>query len=189
MRPLARLGHDVAQREVEVLAVVLPAFLPEHRQEAAHGVLPHRPLVPEATVEGVQLGDTAALADAELDTAMADQVERADPLGDAGRVVRRQLDDAVAEPDPRRPLAGCAEEHLRRRGVAVLLEEVVLHLPGVVVAEAIGQLDLVERVVQQRELVVAVPGSGQLQLVEDPELHAVAPPFRSTSAKSRRAAR
>ena len=99
VRSLPRLGDDVAQREVEVLAVVLPAFLPEHRHQAAHRVLPHRPLVAEATVERVQLGDAAALAHAELDPAVADQVERADPLGDACRVVRRQLDDAVAEPD------------------------------------------------------------------------------------------
>ena len=124
VRPLARLGHDVAQGEVEVLAVVLPALLPEHRQEAAHGVLPHGPLVAEAPVERVQLGDAAALADAELDASVADQVERADPLGDSRRVVRRQLHDAVTEADPRRPLARRAEEHLRRRRVAVLLEDV-----------------------------------------------------------------
>ena len=171
VRLLARLGDDVAQREVEVLAVVLPALLPEHRHEAAHRVLPHRPLVAEAAVEGVQLGDAAALADAELDPAVAQQVERADPLGDPRRVVGRQLHDAVAEADVLGALAGRGEEHLGRRRVAVLLEEVVLDLPGVVVAEPVGQLDLVERVVEQRVLVVAAPRLGQLQLVEDPELH------------------
>ena len=119
VRLLARLGDDVAQREVEVLAVVLPALLPEHRQEAAHGVLPHRALVAEAAVERMQLGDAAALADAQLDAPVADEVERADPLGDARRMVGRQLDDAVAEADvawcagwrrrgtPRAPRSGC----------------------------------------------------------------------------------
>ena len=68
-------------------------------------------------------------------------------------------------------LAGRGEEHLGRRGVAVLLEEVVLDLPGVVVAEPVGELDLVERVVQQLVLVVATPRLGQLQLVEHSELH------------------
>ena len=37
----------------------------------------------------------------------------------------------------------------------VLLEEVVLDLPGVVVAEPVGQLDLVERVLDQLVLVVS----------------------------------
>ena len=119
VRLLPRLGDDVAQREVEVLAVVLPALLPEHRHQAAHRVLPHVALVAEAAVERVQLGDAAALADAELDPTVAEQVERADPLGDPGRVVRRQLHDAVTEADaawcagwrrpgtPRAPRSGC----------------------------------------------------------------------------------
>ncbi len=34
------------------------------------------------------------------------------------------------------------EEHLGRRGMRVLLEEVVLDLPYVVDAEAVGELDL-----------------------------------------------
>ena len=97
----------------------------------------------------MQLGDAAALADAQLDPAVAEEVERADPLGDPRRVVGRQLHDAVAEADVLRPLAGGGEEHLGRRRVAVLLEEVVLHLPRVVVAEPVGELDLVEPVLEQ----------------------------------------
>ena len=57
------------------------------------------------------------------------------------------------------------------RGVAVLLEEVVLHHPGVVVAQLIGQLELVEGVVVQPPLAVRLPGTRQLQLVEHAELH------------------
>ena len=51
-----------------------------------------------------------------------------DALGDPGRrvEVERQLDDAVAEPDVLRDLAAGGEEDLRRAGVRVLLEEVVL---------------------------------------------------------------
>ena len=52
--------------------------------------------------------------------------------------------DAVAESDVLRALARCTEEHLGGGAVGVLLEEVVLHFPGVVVAQAIGQLDLLE---------------------------------------------
>ena len=168
---LTRLGHDVAQREVEVLAVVLPALLPEHGHEGAHGVLPHGTLLAELAVERVQLGDAGTLAHAELDPPVADEVQGADALGHPGRVVGGQLHDAVPEADVLRALAGGGQEHLGRRGVAVLLEEVVLHLPRVVVAELVGRLDLGERVVEQLVLVVGCPGLGQLQLVEDAELH------------------
>ena len=87
----------------------------------------------------------------------------------------------------RRPLARRAEEHLRCRRVAVLLEEVVLHLPRVVVAEAVGELDLVEGVVEQCVLVVRAPRLGQLQLVEDPELHAATPSMRPVGPPEPRA--
>ena len=85
----------------------------------------------------------ARLADAQLDTAVGKQVECAHALGHPRRVIGSELDDAVRQADLLRALAGCRQEHLRSRGVRVLLEEVVLDLPGVVVAELVGQLDLV----------------------------------------------
>ena len=80
------------------------------------------------------------------------QVERGDPLGDPRRVVerRRRLHDAVAEADALRALRDRGEEHLGRARVAVLLEEVVLDLPHVVDAEPVGELALLERVLDQR---------------------------------------
>ena len=84
---------------------------------------------------------------------------------------RRDLHDAVAEPDPLGALAGRGQEHLGRARVGVLLEEVVLHLPDVVHADAVGQLDLLERVGDQPLLGVLRPGPRQLVLVEDPESH------------------
>ena len=47
----------------------------------------------------------------------------------------------------------------------------MLDLPGVVVPEPVGELDLLERVLQQLVLVVLPPRAGQLMLIEDPELH------------------
>ena len=44
---------------------------------------------------------------------------------------------------------GGREEHLGGGGVAVLLEEVVLDLPDVVEADAVGELDLLEGVLEQ----------------------------------------
>ena len=102
---------------------------------------------------------------------LADQVERGDALGDARGRVGGELHDAVAEPDVLGALAGGAEKHLGRRRMRVLLEEVVLDLPGVVVAEPVGQLDLVERVLIELAFVVRPPRARQLQLVEDAEFH------------------
>ena len=63
------------------------------------------------------------------------------------------------------------EEHLGRGGVRVLLEEVVLDLPHVLDAELVGELDLVERVLDELVLASLVPGPAELVLVEDAELH------------------
>src|SRR5215204_293616 len=111
MRLLARLRNDVAKREVEVLAVVLPCVVPEHRQTGADGVFPHGSLVAIAALERMQLGDRGRFAEAHFDTTVRDEIERGYALGDAGRVVRRQLDDSVTEPDLLGPLARRTEEH------------------------------------------------------------------------------
>jgi hypothetical protein len=84
---------------------------------------------------------------------------------------RRQLDDPVAEADPLRALAGGREEDFRRARVRVLLEEVVLDLPDVVEAQLVGQLDLVERVLQQPLGRALLPWARLLMLVEEPEPH------------------
>ena len=52
----------------------------------------------------------------------------------------------MRDSDPAGALRDGAEEDLGGRGVRVLLEEVVLDLPDVVVAESIGERDLVKRV-------------------------------------------
>ena len=93
----------------------------------------------------------AGFAGAELDPAVRYQVEAGDALGDALRRVGGELHDAMAQPDVLGALAGGAEEHLGRRRVRILLQEVVLDLPCVVVAKPIGQFDLRQRILIQRE--------------------------------------
>ena len=61
------------------------------------------------------------------------------------------------EADVFRALARRCQEDLWRRRMRVFLEEVVLHLPRVVVAEAIRQLELIERVLQQVEFRIDRP--------------------------------
>ena len=67
----------------------------------------------------------------------------------------------------------CGEEHLGRRAVRVLVEEVVFDRPCVVEAEPVGQYHLFGRLMQQVVLVVVGPRLGELVLVEDAELHRV----------------
>src|SRR4051794_30774871 len=86
-------------------------------------------------------------------------------------MVGGELHDAVAEPDLLGALAGRGEERLGRRRMGVLFEEMVLDLPGMVVAQPVGEFDLLQRVLVEPVLVVLFPGPRQLQLIEDPELH------------------
>jgi len=108
----------------------------------------------------VQLHRPLPLAEPQLDAAAREQIQRGHALGDADRMVGRELDDAVAEADALRALGRRAQEHLGRRAVRVLLEEVVLDAPGVVEAEPVGQLDLAERVLQELVLASLTPWAG-----------------------------
>ena len=63
------------------------------------------------------------------------------------------------------------EEHLGRRGVRELGQEVVLDLPDGVEAEPVGELDLLERLLVAAVLAALVVRLRHLQLVEEVELH------------------
>ena len=144
------------------------------RAIASMRVLPHVPLLLAVHEEAAQLGLRARLPGAKLEPAVGDQVERRGALHDARGVVhaRRDLDDAVPEADALGARRGGGQEDLRRRGVRVLLEEVVLDLPDVVEADPVGQLHLGERVLEERVLgALAVPGAGILVLIKDSETH------------------
>jgi hypothetical protein len=152
-------------------------MVPEHRQHAAHAVFPDVALVPEAQVERVQLGDRRAFAEAEVDATIGDEIQCGDLLRYPRRVVGGDLDDAVTEPDVLGALARGTEKHLGRRGMRIFLQEVMLHFPGVVEAERVSELDLVEGLLEELVLAVFVPVPGQLMLVENAEFHAVIPRF------------
>ena len=83
----------------------------------------------------------------------------------------------MAETDALGALAGGAQENLGRGGVRVLLEEVMLDLPGVVVAQPIGELDLRQRILQELVLALRTPRPRELMLVEDAEFHGCSTPF------------
>ena len=171
MRLLVRLGDDVARREVEVRAVPFPGLARERRHQRFDRLLPHVALLAHAGAEGMKLDRPLTLSEPQLDPAAREEIERGDALGHPDRVIRGELDDAVAEPDAARPLAGRAQEDLGCRRVRVLLEEVVLDHPGVVIAQAIGQLDLSQGVLKDLVLAAGRPRPRQLVLVEDAESH------------------
>ena len=77
----------------------------------------------------------------------------------------------LTEADILGALAGGGEEDLGLRRVGVFFQEVVLDLPGVVVAAAIRDLDLGERVLVEVQFAVGFPGARQLQFIEHTELH------------------
>ena len=83
----------------------------------------------------------------------------------------RHQGNAVAEPDLPGALGAGGEEHLRRRGVRILLKEMVLDLPNIVDAEPVGELDLVEGLLVKPQFGVLGPRLGQLMLVEKSEFH------------------
>src|SRR5262249_55852413 len=103
----------------------------------------------------------------------ADQIEGRDTLGNPGRVGRGQLHDAMRQADLFGALARRGEKHFGCRRVRILLEKVVLDLPGEVVAKPVGELDLVERVLVELELALRRPRARQLQFVEYAELHTI----------------
>ena len=174
MRLLLRLRDHIALRHVEICAVVAgEGLLDEHPRDRVQRFFPLRALRVPVDAETAQLHLRAGLTRPELDAPAGHEVERRDPLGHARGVVEpdRQLHDAVSEPDPLRPLARRGEEHLRRARVRVLLEEMVLDLPDVVEAEAVGELDLVERVLHDALFGVGIPRPRELVLVEETEPH------------------
>ena len=130
-------------------------------------------LVMRSTPKPASSAPTGRLPRPELDAAAGHEVEHRDGLGDARGVLvaGRQRQDPEAEADARRALAAGREEDVGGAGVAVLLEEVVLDLPDGVEARAVGDLDLLERVLDQPVLGVGLPRARQLMLVEDPEPH------------------
>src|SRR3984885_2521554 len=192
---LHRLRQHVAHRHLLPLGVELDALILEHRDNAAERVLPDLALGLHVAVEAAEFGDRCRLAGAHLDAAIGDKIECRDTFGDALRWIGGELHDAVAKPDVLGPLRRRTEEHFGSRRVRVLFEEMMLDLPGVVVAKPVGQLHLVERILVELAFIVRPPGARQLQLVEDAEFHGTSldllpsippEPARSVKAACRR---
>ncbi len=64
------------------------------------------------------------------------------------RLVGGQLDDAVTQAYLLRALAGRGEEDFWGGRMRIFFQEVMLHFPHVIIAEAIGEFDLQQRVLE-----------------------------------------
>jgi hypothetical protein len=84
---------------------------------------------------------------------------------------RKQMHDAVTQPDPLGPLRSSSQEHVGSAGVRVLFEKMVFDHPCGVEPEAVGQLDLLKRLRQDSAVVINGPGPRHLMLEEQAELH------------------
>ncbi len=176
MRPLHRLGHDVAAGHGEIFALVTGIGI--HRQHVGallDRLAPLVALLVHRHAIAAEFEQSGGFARAPFDAALRYEIERRDALGDARGmiVVGRHQGDAVSEPDILRPLRARREKYFRRRGMRIFLEEVMLDFPGVVDAEFVGELDLIERILEQLQLIALFPGTRQLMLIEDAELHGV----------------
>ncbi len=138
VRLLLWLRHHVARWHLDELAIDAGERHLDHAaQRRLETFQPRVALACRVDLEAAQLGLAGGLPAAELDAPVREQIEHGDPLGDTGGVVELRCGqhDAVTEADLLRPLAARGEEHLGRRRVAVLLEEVVLDLPDVLEAQ------------------------------------------------------
>src|SRR6185437_10149693 len=144
-----------------------------HVEALFQRLLPSRPLFRDRDAVAAELQDRRGLAGAEFDAAVGDKIERGNALGDARWMVvaGRHQHDAVAEPDLLGALRARGEEHFGRGGMGIFLEEVMLDLPRIVDADAVGEFDLLQCLAIDAMLGIRVPGTRQLMFVENAELH------------------
>src|SRR5438105_302864 len=180
MRLLQRLWHHIAAWHLEELALEAGIGVHHHHVGALLDTLfPHPPLLDriKADIEAAELHQGSALAGAEFDAPVGDEVKGGDALRDSRRVVvfRRHQTYAMAETDVPGALRARRKENLGRRGMRIFLEKMMLDFPGVVDAEFVGELDLIERLLKQPVPGAIVPRPRQLMLVENAEFHGRSP--------------
>jgi hypothetical protein len=127
--------------------------------------------------EAFELQTSCAAAGAEVDPAVADQIEYRGGLGTPHRVVVRLGHEphAVTEADALGAARDRAVEHLGIRAVRVLLEEVVLDRPEGMPTHPFREDRLLECVLVRGTLLLLREGPRHRDLVEQGELHSVAP--------------
>ena len=138
VRALQRLGLDHDVVVVPALAAMAEAALGGPRlADDLHRLVEALGRLVDRDAEAVELGLAIALADAEIDAAAGQQVERRDLLGDQHRIVPRQHDHRGAEPDVLGARGEIGQHRHRGRDLA-LAGEVMLDHEELLEAEPIG---------------------------------------------------
>ncbi|MNF61784.1 hypothetical protein D3C84_434450 [compost metagenome] len=176
VRVLVGLGMDGTLGDLHEVAVMLDLVLHEHLRDQVHGFVDLRLQGGQVVAEGAGFLLGAALAHAEVHTALGQQVEGGDALGDFHRVVhrRRQADHAVADADAL-GFTGHESQHGFRRGhVRVVAQRGVFHAPEGVEAELVGEHGLLDGFVEDATVAFAA-AVDRLCLVDQGEFHALGP--------------
>lgn len=106
----------------------------------------------QALAEGGEAVRVEAGTQAQLQAALAEQVEYRGVLGQAQGVFLVEHDDAGAQLDVPGALGGRAEQHQRRGQAAVLAGEMVLGQPAAVEAQCLGGLEQLQGLLVQARL-------------------------------------
>jgi hypothetical protein len=140
---------------------------PEARNET-HRFVDHRGKLGEVVAECSRLLLGAALAETDMQPAPRQDIERGAALGHLHRMVhlRRQADDAVADPDARRRAGDERQEHLRGAHVGVVRQRGVLDRPDDVEADGLGQQRLLDDLGEDLSIAGAA-GVGGLRFVDE----------------------
>ena len=134
---------------------------------------PRCALLGDVDTIAAQFEDRSGFTGAEFDPPVRDKIERRDAFSDASRMIVawRHEHDAMAETYAFCALRARCQKHLRRGGMGIFLKEMVLDLPRVVDADAVGEFDLFERLAINSVLGISVPGPWNLVFIKDAEFH------------------
>src|SRR5262249_47066666 len=136
-REHGRLGNG------EELSLIAERLTAERLQDHIDGLFPPVAALLELETEALELVVLVAAAEADVDAAAGQQIERRDSLREAGRVGRGDTDARRADAQPRRLRRDVGRELHRAREVAVR-REVMLGEPDVAKAVSFGGLRDVE---------------------------------------------
>jgi hypothetical protein len=145
-----------------------------------------RPCLLGGNAKAAQLLHRRGPAHADLNAALAEDVERRHSLGDPNRVVVGEWEEHHRVPDAHRAgqLADCAVQDFWGRGVGEPGLIVVLHRPEVGEPVLLGERHLLQHVVKRLVLAFAMfQRTVNLNLVEDPKIDHLCPLFRDPTGR------
>ena len=169
---LIRLRVDRARRNIDDVALMLEIAVQPHLRNHVHGFVDLRRQILNFLTESAGFLLRAALADAEMQPALGQDIQCRDALGDLDRVVHRE--GQADHPVPDMNAAGLArdegEETFRRGQMGILGQAMMLDRPDTVESQLFRQHALFDHVLEDLEFVGA-RGIDHLRFVNNREFH------------------